>query len=230
MIRGAIFDVDGTILDSMAIWEEAAEKYLYSLGKEPEKNLSRKIMAMSVEEGSAYVKEKYRLLQSEEEIGQGVLAIVRDFYFYDAPVKKGVREFLEGLSRKGIPMAIATSSTREHIEAAFQRLGILNLFKEIFTCSEVGEGKSKPLIYEKAAECLGKKPEEIYVFEDAVHAAKTANAAGFVTVGVYDRFSEEDQAELKNIVDIYLMDMSHFEEFWKSEGWKNENSTDDSRK
>lgn len=214
MIKGAIFDVDGTLLDSMAIWEDAGVRYLEKMGLEPEKGLSGILHPMSVEEGAAYLKEHYGLRQNTEQIVSDVLEVVRDFYENEALPKPGAKEFLKKLSEQGLPMAAATSSDRMHIEVAFKRLGIRSYFRRIFTCSEVGAGKNKPDIYQRAAEELGTKPEETYVFEDMLHAIRTAADAGFRTVGVYDRFSEEDQEELKKMTDIYLPDLTEFDRFW----------------
>lgn len=213
MIKGAIFDVDGTLLDSMEIWEDAGARYLRRIGVEPEKNLSEILYPMTMAEGAEYVKERYRLEFALDEIIQGVLDTVRDFYFYEASVKPGVKELLVWMKEKNIPMTAATASDREHIESAFKRLGIDGYFRRIFTCSEVGAGKRQPLIYEKAAAYLGAKPGELLVFEDALYALMTAKNAGFRTVGVYDRFSEGEQKEMKRQADIYLRDLTDPE--WK---------------
>lgn len=207
MIRGAIFDVDGTLLDSMEIWEDVGARYLRRIGKEPEKGLSEILSPMTMAEGAEYVKTRYELPFPLDEIIQGVLDTVRDFYFYEAALKPGVKEFLARMKEKGIPMAAATASDREHIEAAFKRLGIDGYFERIFTCAEVGAGKRHPLIYEKAAEYLGAEPGEIFVFEDALYALVTAKRAGFRTVGVYDRFGG-DAEELKRQADVYARELT----------------------
>lgn len=208
MIKGAIFDVDGTLLDSMEIWEDAGARYLRRVGAEPEKDLGEILYPMTMAESAEYVKERYQLSFSPDEIIQGVLDTVRDFYFYEAPIKPGVKELLLWMRENDIPMTAATASDREHIEAAFKRLGIDGYFGRIFTCSEVGAGKRHPLIYERAAAYLGAAPGEILVFEDALYALMTAKNAGFHTVGVYDRFSGGEQEELKRQADVYLTDLT----------------------
>lgn len=210
MIKGVIFDVDGTLLDSMEIWEDVGARYLRRIGLKPEKDLGKILYPMTIDEGAKYVKERYRLSSSPDEIIQGVLDTVRDFYFYEAPVKPGVKELLLWMKKKNIPMTAATASDREHIKAAFKRLGIDGYFKCIFTCSEVGAGKHHPLIYERAAAYLGAEPGEILVFEDALYALMTAKKAGFYTVGVYDRFSGREQDELKRQADVYLTDLTRW--------------------
>lgn len=215
MIRGAIFDVDGTLLDSMAIWEDAGARYLKGLGIQGEEDLGKILFPMSLHEGAGYMKEKYGLKQNLSQIIEGVKETVKDYYLYEAPLKKGASSFLEKLSEKGVPMAVATSSEWDHIEAAFVRLNVKQYFKKIFTCSQVGAGKSKPDIYFAAAGCLGTEPRETYVFEDVLHAIETARNAGFRTTGVYDRFSNSDQKAIRQRSDIYLEDLTDFQAFWE---------------
>ncbi len=214
MIKGAIFDVDGTILDTMEIWEEMGERYLHSLGIEAEPNFSEILFTMTVPEGAAYTKKRYQLKQSEEEITQGILDMIRDFYYYEAPAKEGVIDFLKGMQQHGIPMVVATSCEREHVERAFERLGILDCFAKIFTCTEVGAGKTSPLIYQTAAGYLDAKPEEVLVFEDAIHAITTASAAGFVTVAVAEAYGRQAAEEMKAHTTYYIQDWTDTDAFW----------------
>ena len=208
MVKGAIFDVDGTLLDSMEIWEDAGARYLRSIGTVPEENLSEILYPMTMTEGAEYVKQRYDLTFALEEIIQGVLDAVRDFYYYEARLKPGVKKFLARMKGKGIPMAAATASRREHIEAAFDRLGISGYFGRIFTCEEVGAGKNNPLVYKQAAGDLGAEPGEILVFEDVLYAVLTAKKSGFCTVGVYDKFSAKDTEEMKRQADVYVRDLT----------------------
>ncbi|MGN1266647.1 MAG: HAD family hydrolase [Dorea sp.] len=214
MIKGAIFDVDGTILDSMAIWEEAGERYLQSIHVEAKQGLSKELAEMTIEEAALYMKQEYHLSQNGTVIVQGILDTVRDFYYNEAPLKAGVKEVLEELQRQGIPMVIATSSEKDHVEKALERLEIKKYFDKIFTCSEIGSGKTRPDIYEAAARYMETEPQEIIVFEDVIHALRTAKKAGFQTVAIYDRFSENDQEKLKETADIYLSE-------WPEWNWKN---------
>lgn len=220
MIKAAVFDVDGTLLDSMGIWDDAGVRYLKSIAVKPEEDLSKILFPMTIEEGAVYVKKQYRLSRSIPEIVKGVLNMVRDFYYEEAPLKEGAESFLDGLSQKGIPMAAATSNEKEHVEAAFRRLGIRKYFKEIITCSEVGAGKTRPHVYLTAGRCLGEDVSEIYVFEDAFYALRTAKAAGFRTAGVYDRYSAKDLDKIREASDIFLPNLSDFKFFWErvSEG------------
>lgn len=204
MIKGAIFDVDGTLLDSMGIWTDAGSRYIESLRLVPEENLGEILFRMSLEEGGSYLKENYHLEQSEREIIDGVLKIVQDFYFFEVQAKPQMPEVLETLEKQHIPMVIATSSDRICVEKALCRVGLRHYFSSIFTCTEVGAGKTEPVIYLRAAEYLGTQPEETLVYEDAVHALLTAKRAGFRTVGVYDRYSEADWNVIRKEADELL--------------------------
>ena len=213
MIKGMIFDADGTLLDSMPIWDDLGARYLKELHIEAEPGLSEILFCMSLEESAAYMKRTYGLSQTEEEIRRGVLAKLEDFYVNEVQAKPGVDEFLRTLHERQVPMMIATSSSRHHIEEAMRRLGFLDYFAGIITCEEVGSGKSRPDIYLKCAEAIGLPPEEVCVVEDVIHAVRTANAAGFPTAGVYDAASAEDTEDMKKECSIYLHDLTDYGEF-----------------
>ena len=216
MIRGAIFDVDGTLLDSSAVWDDAGAKYLATLGITAEAGLGRKLFTMSLDEGAAYMKDTYHLQQSREEIFTGVLQVVEDFYYHEAPLKEGAADFVYSLADRGIPMVIASSSKKEHITAALTRLGIKHYFRQIFTCNEVGIGKHNPKIFLEAAALLETAPEETWVFEDGLYAMKTAKAAGFHVLGVYDQPSSGDWEEIQQTADLAVKALTGFDIFWEA--------------
>jgi HAD superfamily hydrolase (TIGR01509 family) len=213
MIQGAIFDVDGTLLNSMPIWDNAGAIYLKSLGIEAEPELGKTMFSMSMTEGAQYLYKKYQLQSDTEEIINGINHTIEDFYLNQVQLKPGVEQFLQEMKQSGIHMTIATSSDRCVIEKALERLKVLPLFERIFTCSEVGAGKNKPDIYIAARESMCSKTSATWVFEDALHALWTAKNAGFKTVGIYDATSENTQEEIKEISDVYMYEMSNFSQF-----------------
>ncbi len=206
-IKGIIFDFDGTLFDSMSIWETAGTDYLTSLGYTAEKDLSKKLKAMSLTQSAEYLKENYALPLSVSEIMDGVNKTVEDFYFHHAMPKAHVISLLSALQGKGIKMCIATATDRYQVEAALRRCDMLGYFDAIFTCTEVGHGKDDPYIFEIAHEAMGTDKSETAIFEDAYHAAKTAKDAGFCVVGVYDQY-EKRAAELKVLADVYVNSFS----------------------
>ena len=213
MGKGAIFDVDGTLLDSMPIWEDAAARFLAGLGIRAQEDLGDIMFRMSLDEGAVYLKNTYGLDMSVEEVKAGVLGVIRDFYVNQVQPKAGVREFLKELSSRRIPMYIATSSNREHIRAAFERLGLYEYFDGMITCEEAGAGKREPTIFLLAAQRMGLAPQDIFVFEDVIHAVRSAGSAGFVTVGVYDKASGPDNEAMRAESSIYLHSLENWEKF-----------------
>ena len=207
MLKGAIFDFDGTLVDSMYIWDTIGEDYLRSLGKEPHEDLKETFMTLTLEEAAEYYRTHYGVTLSVKEIVDGVNTMVEGIYRTRVALKQGVADFLAQLKDNGTRMCIATVTDRYLVEETLDRLGILQYFSEIFTCAEVGYGKDKPIIYRKALEHLGTTKNETYVFEDSLFALKTGKAVGFTTVGVYDRH-ENRQDNLKNLADYYIVDFA----------------------
>ena len=214
MIQGIIFDFDGTLFDSMFIWDTAGEVYLRSIGKEPEADLQKVLKPLSLLQSAEYIRENYQIPLSVEEIMDGVNRTVEDFYFHTVAPKPGVIAFLEELHRRNIKMCIATATDRYQVEAALQRCGMRHFFSAMFTCTEVGSGKDRPEIFRKAMEHLQTDRNTTAVFEDAYHAAYTSKQDGFMVVGVYD-FHERKQQELLRLTDIYLSDYIDLTNFWK---------------
>lgn len=210
MIKGAIFDIDGVLLDSMGIWDDLGARYLRSLGRIPEEGLNKILFSMSMEQGAEYLNEHYGLNKSVKETVDGIGKMLEDYYFYEVLLKPGAKEILEFLKSKNIKMAAATSSPRTHIEKALSRNGLLGYIDKIYTTSEVGVSKHSPDIYNLAADFLKTKSEETLVFEDSLYALNTAKEAGFVTVGVFDEKGESNQAELENQADLYLKKLDDF--------------------
>ena len=203
-IKGAIFDMDGVLLDSMPMWDHAGELYLAGLGIQAEPDLEKVLFTMTMQKGAEYIKEHYGLELEISQIMDGINTTIRNFYAYEATEKAGVRDVLAVLKSHGAKVTVATSTDRCHVEAALERLGLLVYIDRIFTCSEVGIGKVAPDIYIQAAEFMETGRSETYVFEDAYHAACTAHTAGFKVVGLYDESSRDRQDDLKINCDYYF--------------------------
>lgn len=207
-VSGVIFDIDGVLLDSIAIWNDLPARYLKSIGIEPEQGLNEILFSMSMEQGAAYMKEHYSIPKPQDEILKGIESMLQTFYFLEVLAKPGAGELMEFFYGKKIPMTAATSSPKEHVTSALKRNGLLNYLDRIFTNSEVGESKHSPKIYDAASRSMGTSPEETLVFEDSLYALKTAKAAGYITAGVFDPDGEGDQEGMKDTGDIYLLSLS----------------------
>ena len=213
-IRGAIFDVDGTLLDSMFIWDTIGEAYLRSIGYQPKENLNETFKNMSLHQAARYYQTEYGVTQSIDEIMDGVNAMLERYYRFEVPLKPGAAELLERLRQNGVKLCIATATDRHLVEAALDRCGVLSCFGEIFTCNEVGHGKDEPDIFEAALRFLGTRREETLVFDDALYAVRTAKEAGFPVAAVYDSH-ERSQAEVRARSDLYLEDLTQLVELQK---------------
>ena len=213
-IRGAIFDVDGTLLDSMFIWDTIGEAYLRSIGYQPKENLNETFKNMSLHQAARYYQTEYGVTQSIDEIMDGVNAMLERYYRFEVPLKPGVAELLERLRQDGVRLCIATATDRHLVEAALDRCGVLSCFGEIFTCNEVGHGKDEPDIFEATLRFLGTRREETLVFDDALYAVRTAKEAGFPVAAVYDSH-ERSQAEVRARSDLYLEDLTQLVELQK---------------
>ena len=167
-IKGIIFDADGVLLDSMGIWDQAPEIYLRSKGITPEKHLGQKMFAMSMTEGAEYIKKYYLADFPVTKILDGVTDTIRTFYERRVLLKPGVEETLQWIQAQGIPMTVATSSEKNVISKAFERLGIFSCFQQVFTCEEVGAGKDRPDIYYAAQQEMACRVEETIVDRKSV--------------------------------------------------------------
>jgi HAD superfamily hydrolase (TIGR01509 family) len=215
MIAGAIFDLDGTVLDSMTVWEHAPERYLAGLGIEAEPGLGKAMFTMNMQEGAEFLKEKFGLDEGIDDIIKGVNRAVIYFYHEQVQLKEGVGEFLETMRQAGVKMTAATTSDRYIVESALRRLKVIGCFDRIFTSTEIGSGKSEPDIFLAAAEFMGTLPRETWVFEDSLYAIQTAKNAGFRTAGVYDASGAELQDEIRKLADIYLEKLDQIDIFLK---------------
>lgn len=213
-IRGAIFDVDGTLLDSMFIWDTIGEAYLRSIGYQPKENLNETFKNMSLHQAARYYQTEYGVTRSIDEIMDGVNAMLERYYRFEVPLKPGAAELLERLRQNGVKLCIATATDRHLVEAALDRCGVLSCFGEIFTCNEVGHGKDEPDIFEEALRFLGTEKAETVVFDDALYAVRTAKEAGFPVAAVYDSH-EKAQDQIRMLADVYLEELTQLDKIRK---------------
>ena len=203
-LQSAIFDMDGTLLDSMFIWDDLGPGLLRRQGIQPAPDLAEKLKVMTLRQGAAYCKEEYHLPQSVDDIVRDIEDQVEDFYRNRVEAKPGVKKFLSLLKMEGVWMYVATATDRRQAEAALRHTGLLDYFRGILTCTEAGAGKESPVIFEKCLTRLRCRKEECVVFEDALHAIQTAKAAGFRVAAVYDPSAEADQPEIRRLSDYYI--------------------------
>lgn len=203
-INGAIFDLDGTMLDSMYIWETIGSDYLISGGISPEPNLNKIFKKMSIVQAAEYYQKVYGLTDNVGDIVDGVNHMIEHLYADVVKLKPEIPELLCKMHEKYIKMCVATATDRYMVEAALKSNGIDKYFCGILTCTEAGYGKDSPKIFEKALKLLGTAKAHTLIFEDALHAIETAKKAGFKVAGVYDKSSDNETDKIKELCDEYI--------------------------
>ena len=206
-IKGVIFDMDGTLIDSMWVWEEVDVDYVkrYQL-VEPE-GFYEAIEGMSFTDVAKYYKKTFpQIRDSVEQIKADWMEMGYRLYRDEVELKSGVKEFLEELKKCGIKIGIATSNDRDMTEMVLEARGILQEFDAICTSDEVKIGKPAPDVYLKAAEDLGVDPKDCLIFEDVPAGLMAGKSAGMKTCAVADKFSEDQIEKKRALADYFSQD------------------------
>lgn len=203
-VDAVIFDLDGTLVDSMWMWKAIDIEYLKRFHITPPQSLQREIEGMSFSETAQFFKDKFNLKDSIEKIKEDWNHMAFDKYSSQVPFKKGAREFVEFLKRKHIKTGIATSNSKELVGAVMERHKSLRLFDSIHTSCEVKRGKPAPDIYELVASDLSVNPSKCLVFEDVVHGILAGKNAGMKVCAVFDEYTKEDDPKKRQLADYYI--------------------------
>ncbi len=204
----AIFDMDGTLVDSMGYWRDLAPEYLGLRGVDsiPEDLLER-IRPMTMAESTALFIRELGLSGTAEEMAADMNDIMADHYRHHIPLKPGMKEYLAALRDRGVRMCVASATAEPLVAECLTRLGVADCFDFLLSCESVGVGKNRPDVYHAAAKRLGAaRPEDVAVFEDAYYAVKTAREAGYYVVAVYDAVAANRWEELKALANEYIAD------------------------
>ena len=205
-IKACIFDLDGTLLDSMSLWQDVDKQYLAKFGIQFDPTYSEEIKKMSFDESAKYFIEKFKIPRSEKQIKEDWNAMVEVAYRDHLRAKAGSLEMIQMLAKHNISMCVATSCNKKHAKMALERLGMLPYIDFILTCADVGKNKEFPDVFHKCAKMMAVKPHECYVFEDLYMALQVCHKEGFKTVGVYDALSAHDVNDAKQLCDYYIHD------------------------
>lgn len=205
-IEAVIFDLDGSLVDSMWMWRDIDIEYLDRFGIPLPEDLQSQIEGMSLGETAIYFKKHFHIQDSVEQMKADWNDMARNKYRYEVPFKPHAREFLESCTAKGIKLGIATSNSRELVNSISEALDFQKYFSCIVTGCDVERGKPFPDIYLKAAAGLGVSPENCLVFEDIIPGIRAGKAAGMQVCAVEDAYSANERAAKKAEADFYIED------------------------
>lgn len=203
-INAAIFDFDGTLVDSMYVWAKVDESFLTQRGISVTEEYTDKMRSMFFETAAAYTKETYELSESVEEIMQIWLDMAHYEYANCVKLKPYAAEYIKKLKDSGIKIGMATSNNPYLLKPCLDNNGLSGVFDCICYTSEVGVNKSNPDVYLYTAEKLGVKPNECVVFEDIIEGLKSAGSVGMKTIAVYDPSNEIYLQDIKNAADVFI--------------------------
>ena len=200
--KAAIFDLDGTLLDSMSIWSNLCREFLLRHNIEEDIDLDSKLGVISIYNALEYLIKEFDLQVTLDDAYAETWQIVEDFYRSKAQIKPGIKVILEHLRSHNIPCGVITATEYGLVIPALERSGLSGYFKQVFSCSEMQTSKRTPEVFFQMSELLGASPAETIVFEDALYAASTAKKAGFSVAAVYD-CSEKEPIKLQKTADWY---------------------------
>lgn len=206
-ISGAIFDMDGTLIDSLMLWDILWEDFTrrYALPElfRPSAETDKAIRTVTLDRSMEIVHQNHGIGPDPQELYRVATEVFLNFYRTQVQTKPGVLPLLDHLAEQGVKMVIATAADPIQVYAAMEHCGFAHHISALITCREVGVGKHDPAVFERALEVLGTDKEDTWVFEDSTVALTTAHNAGFRTVAVYDA-SNPDQDVMRRLSDIYV--------------------------
>lgn len=207
-VKAVLFDLDGTLVDSMWVWREIDKEYLGKFGLSAPAGLQEDIGGMSFSETAVYVKERFQIPDSVEEMKAEWTKMAWDKYTYEVPLKKGAGKFLDYCLKNNIKLGIATSNSIELVSNIIKVHGLDNYFSGIVTGCEVKKGKPSPDVYLEAARRCNAAPGECLVFEDIIPGILAGKAAGMKVCAVEDDNSANQREEILKLADYYIKDYS----------------------
>ena len=206
-IQAVIFDIDGTLVDSMGVWYDIDVEYFKLLGIPMPPTIQKDIEGMSFTETAIYFKETFQIQEKTiDDIKLDWIRMAHEKYLTEIKAKPGAKEYIRFLKEKGIKIGCATSNDRNLAMAALQPHGWLDKMDSLRTACEVNAGKPAPDIYLKVAEDLGVKPENCLVFEDIPNGMRAGKAAGMTVIGVEDESAKKHKEEIDTICDYFIKD------------------------
>lgn len=205
-VKGAIFDMDGTLVDSLGIWRDIDKRFFKEHNRELPLDYQKKILHMNFMEMAHFTKKEYGFAESAQEIADTWMRWSKEGYANDIKAKPGACQFIKRAKEKGITTSLATANKRELFESCLINNDMEDLFDYTLDVNSINSSKSSPLIYQKLAKMMDVDIGECIVFEDILTAIKVAKSAGFKVCAVYDKLNEEHLEEIKETADMIIYD------------------------
>lgn len=206
--RFAIFDMDGTLVDSMGYWQSLEREFLIRKGVTDQlEDILERTKPLTLMEAAALFSEYCHIDGTPEQLVEEVLSIMEEHYRNDVTVKPGIFAYLDKLKERGVVMCVASATPRHLVQLCLERLGLAHYFSFLLSCVDVGAGKRQPDVFLEAARRMGAAPHETAVYEDAIYAVRTAHAAGFHVVAIHDGPQNEAcWSEMVSLADEVITD------------------------
>ena len=202
--EAAIFDLDGTLLNSMHVWEQIDIEFLQKRGLPVPADYVVEICARSFEEAAQYTIELFGLPETIDDIIKEWNVMAAYEYAYNVKIQSYAMDYLLQLKSRGIKLAVATGLPKELFIPCLKNNSVLHLFDVLCSTDEVRHGKECPDVFELAAKRMRVVPERCIVFDDVLPAIKSAKMANMIACGIYDKYSAHNQTEIEEIADSYI--------------------------
>lgn len=208
-IEGALFDCDGTLLDSLDTWRGLESMLEREAGVHVTPEERKLFATFTIPEVSRFFHEQYGLAGSTEEVIGIVDNYMMAYYAHQARPLPGVVNLLQACAAAGVKMSVTSSSTPEYLEAGLVCAGIREYFDVVFSVDEVGAPKREPVIFHEACQRMGTNASTTWGFEDSVYAMHTLRNAGYPVVGLYDEAQGVLRADVLDVADVALATLEH---------------------
>ena len=203
-----LFDFDGTLVDSMPTYISSMLRILDENNVSYGDDIVKIITPLGLKGAAEYYINSLSVNKSVDELVETMKNYMIEPYYNTIPAKSNVIPVLQELKKRGDSLNVLTASPHTTLDACLKRLGIFDIFENVWSCEDFGTTKSDPEIYKMAAKRLGKNVSEVIFLDDNLNADKTAKSAGMQVVGVYDKSSEDYKEEIKQATDFYIDDFS----------------------